>query len=166
MKSKRERAVRGQATLEAALLMPIAFILVVTVIDVGRAILLMANLQSAADSVARSLEASMVLDATPERAVRAACSAYPNLAGKVEAEVVRSAHEVEPVDYRLYDSASGVYRVRASHVARDRYSVTLAFTGGWTSPVMVAVSQGSGGGGHFVLKANSIATVDKTLGEW
>lgn len=166
MPRSKRRETRGQATLEAALLVPAVLVLVVTIFDVGSSILFAANLQSAADGAARAIESSRGAESSVEDVLDQVNGAYPNLAGRVTADVNKRAHEVTAIGYKLYNPQTGSFHGRPAHVGDDRYDITLGYAGEWLSPVMRAISQAAGGQGRFEVTASATATVDTTLEEW
>ena len=161
------RAEKGQALVEAALLIPVLVILIAGVFDLGRYYVMCADVQSACDTVCRSIEAKQ--EAPLSELEDELKALYPNMASSLVLEVsdpiITTTEHTGQAAYHIYDADAGVFRDRPQKLSQERREVTVSLTQGWITPGMMAIA-GVTGGNEFTISCSNTATIDRTLEVW
>jgi|GEM_PF-2518216 hypothetical protein len=160
---------RGQALVEAALVIPILVIILAGVFDLGRYFVLEADVRSACDTACRSIEAARQVDmAALNEEVDAL---YPSLAGALEISVgdARLEEKTTAADgvpyYHIYDVPGSEPLTRPQTLSQEKRAVTVSLDGDWVTPGLMALSAVTTGGG-FHIEDSGTATIDRTITAW
>ena len=164
---EKERFERGQALVEAALVLPILIILLAGVFDLGRYFVVTNNVQSACDSACRIIEDARGVNESDIQANLA--TMYPTMADAITVEISDAQMDVEHSDsgngYRIYDTRSNTFNMRPQTFTQEKRLVTVTCKQAWVTPGMMALSN-LVSDGKFTVVAQNTATIDRTLDQW
>lgn len=162
---KPHRAARGQALVETAVIVPAVVLLVAAIVDGGLYLYAGQNVETAANAVARQLEANPGW--TNDEAQDYLREAYPIL-DAAELSVGPAVQESEDLagGYRVYDARTGAFASRPTTVSWSKRKVTVTYTGRWTTPIPMAVSGIAARGRGYTIAATATATADTTFETW
>lgn len=133
-------------------------------VDIGYFAFCEAETESAANALARAVEADPSMDS--ESAGAWLARNYPQIAGNCACEITPLGRRIQDVGYKVYDQESSSFKERPSHVACDRYKIALRYTGTWLSPEVAAASAITQSGKNYLLQAEAVASIDATVEEW